>query len=247
MLPVGSPRREWMCRLNMSAIMSRPQFVRILTLFVNRNAFSTLRWQQNDRDCADDIFICILLNANVRISIKIFLNFGPKGTLSSLHHAIEMKSQWRLEFIIFNISLECLELTACPKGINYWARILVNVILFAVFLKFCFIEFSWLICPTLLFHISNTMPSNNIYSNNNDILLLLLMITKIIMIMMIMIEILMLTVTPGDVFNKWFSKKKIKIKNKNNDRYGGTLESSFPIRDWPQQHFAYAPTALFVV
>ena len=45
------------------------------TYFVN-----TLRPGQNGRHFPDDIFKCIFLNENVSISIKISLQFVPKGS-----------------------------------------------------------------------------------------------------------------------------------------------------------------------
>ena len=57
---------------------------------------NTLRPRQNSRHFADDIFKCILFNENVSISIKISLNFVPKGTINnipSLLHIIAWRRQ----------------------------------------------------------------------------------------------------------------------------------------------------------
>ena len=42
----------------------------------------TLWLKQNARHFPDDIFICIFVNENVKISIKISLNFVPKGPIN---------------------------------------------------------------------------------------------------------------------------------------------------------------------
>ena len=44
---------------------------------------NTLRQRQNGRDFADDIFKCISVNENVKISIKISLNFVPMGPIDN--------------------------------------------------------------------------------------------------------------------------------------------------------------------
>ena len=45
---------------------------------------NSLRPRRNKRHFADDIFKCIFLNENVRISIKISLKFVPKGPIPAL-------------------------------------------------------------------------------------------------------------------------------------------------------------------
>ena len=44
----------------------------------------TLRQRQNGHHFPDDIFIFILLNENVWISVKISLKFVPKGPISNI-------------------------------------------------------------------------------------------------------------------------------------------------------------------
>ena len=50
---------------------------------LNVGSFNTLRPRQNGRRFADDTFKRILLNENVRISIKISLKFVPKGPINN--------------------------------------------------------------------------------------------------------------------------------------------------------------------
>ena len=46
--------------------------------------FNTLRPRQNGRHFPDDIFKCIFLNANVWISLKIWLKFVPKFRINNI-------------------------------------------------------------------------------------------------------------------------------------------------------------------
>ena len=56
--------------------------------------FITLGLIQNGRLFADDIFRCIFLNANVWISIKISLQFVPKGTVNNIPALVQIMT-WR--------------------------------------------------------------------------------------------------------------------------------------------------------
>ena len=56
--------------------------------------FNTLRPRQNGRLFADDIFKCIFLNENVRISMKISLNFVPKGRNNNIPALVQIMA-WR--------------------------------------------------------------------------------------------------------------------------------------------------------
>ena len=47
---------------------------------------NSLRPRQNGRRFADDLFKCIFLNENARISIKISLKFIPKGPINNIQH-----------------------------------------------------------------------------------------------------------------------------------------------------------------
>ena len=55
---------------------------------------NTLRPRQNGRRFADDAFICIFLNENVRISIKISLKFVPKGPINNIPALVQIMA-WR--------------------------------------------------------------------------------------------------------------------------------------------------------
>ena len=45
---------------------------------------NTLKPRQNCRQCADEIFKCVFLNENVRISLRMPLNFVPKGSINNI-------------------------------------------------------------------------------------------------------------------------------------------------------------------
>ena len=53
-------------------------------------AFNTLRQRQNGHHFADDTFICIFVNENVRISIKIPLKFVPKGSINNIPALVQI-------------------------------------------------------------------------------------------------------------------------------------------------------------
>ena len=53
-----------------------------------------LRPRQNGRHFADDIFKCIFLNENVRISIKISLKFVPKDPIDNIQSLVQIMA-WR--------------------------------------------------------------------------------------------------------------------------------------------------------
>ena len=55
---------------------------------------NTLRPRQNGRHFANDIFKCIFLNENVRISINISLNFVPKGLINNTPTLVQIMA-WR--------------------------------------------------------------------------------------------------------------------------------------------------------
>ena len=60
----------------------RPQWINILRL------------RQNGRHFPDDTFKCIILNENVRISIKISLKFVPKGPMNKIPALVQIMA-WR--------------------------------------------------------------------------------------------------------------------------------------------------------
>ena len=55
------------------------------SFYIVLSSFNTLRPRQNGRHFADDIFKCIFLKENVRISINISLDFVPYGAID-YHH-----------------------------------------------------------------------------------------------------------------------------------------------------------------
>ena len=55
---------------------------------------TTLRLRQNGRRFEDDTFKCIILNENVRISIKISLKFVPKGPINNNPALVQIMA-WR--------------------------------------------------------------------------------------------------------------------------------------------------------
>ena len=61
----------------------------VLTMQVN-----TLRSRQNGRHFPDDIFKCIFLNDNLRISFKFSLKFVPKGPINNIPALVKIMA-WR--------------------------------------------------------------------------------------------------------------------------------------------------------
>ena len=55
---------------------------------------NTLRPRQNGRHFADNIFKYIFLNENVQISIKISLNFVPRGQINNIPALVQVMA-WR--------------------------------------------------------------------------------------------------------------------------------------------------------
>ena len=53
-------------------------------IIMESTCFNTLRSKQNGRHFPDNIFICIFLNENIRISVKISLKFIPKGPINTI-------------------------------------------------------------------------------------------------------------------------------------------------------------------
>ena len=58
------------------------------------NVIQPIEAETNDRHFADDIFKCIFLDENVRISIKISLKFIPKGTINNIPALVQIMA-WR--------------------------------------------------------------------------------------------------------------------------------------------------------
>ena len=58
--------------------------------YCSEDSFNTLRPRQNGRRFADDIFKRISLNENVWISIKISLNFVPRGPINNIPALVQI-------------------------------------------------------------------------------------------------------------------------------------------------------------
>ena len=56
--------------------------------------FNTFRPRQNGRHFADDIFKCIFLNEDARISLKISLKFVPKVRINNIPALVQIMA-WR--------------------------------------------------------------------------------------------------------------------------------------------------------
>ena len=69
-----------------------PDPYRLLCLHLS--AFNTLRPRQNGRHFADDTFKPIFLNENIRISIKISLNFVPEIPINNIPALVQIMA-WR--------------------------------------------------------------------------------------------------------------------------------------------------------
>ena len=61
-------------------------------------SFNTLRPRQNGRHFADDTFKHILVNKNIRISIKISLKFVPKCPINNIPALVQIMA-WRQAII----------------------------------------------------------------------------------------------------------------------------------------------------
>ena len=62
--------------------------------FTGNICLNTLRPRQNGRLFADDTFKRIFLNENIRISIKISLNYVPKGRVNNILALVQIMA-WR--------------------------------------------------------------------------------------------------------------------------------------------------------
>ena len=65
------------------------------TALVDLFVINTLRPRQNGRHFPDDIFKCIFLNENVRISIKIPLKFDPKCPINNIPALVQKMARSR--------------------------------------------------------------------------------------------------------------------------------------------------------
>ena len=62
--------------------------------FRSYTLFNTMGPRQDGRHFPDDIFKCIFLNENIRISIKISLKFVPKGPINNIPALVQIMA-WR--------------------------------------------------------------------------------------------------------------------------------------------------------
>ena len=65
-----------------------------LTLGPSNLCIITLRSRQNGRHFADDSFKCIILNENVQISLKVFVQFVPKVRINNIPSLVQIMA-WR--------------------------------------------------------------------------------------------------------------------------------------------------------
>ena len=88
-IPTGPPvRGRQLCSRTGNFLLIFLQF------YVYDLRFNTLRPRQNGRHFADDIFKCIFLIENVKISIKISLKFVPKDPINNIPALVQIMA-WR--------------------------------------------------------------------------------------------------------------------------------------------------------
>ena len=109
--------------------------------------FNTLRPRQNGRHFTDDIFNCIFLNENVRISIKISLKFVPKGPINNIPALVQIMA-WRRAIIWTNDGLftDAYMRHSASTGTFFFFKI-----------SFHFLMFIHYKCHILVWNWSNTM------------------------------------------------------------------------------------------
>ena len=80
---------------------------------------NTLRPRQNGRHFTDDTVKCIFLNENVRISIKIFLKFVPKGPINNIPALVQiMPWHWSGDMLLSEPMMVNLLTHICIIGSN---------------------------------------------------------------------------------------------------------------------------------
>ena len=75
--------------VSLSGTISYPMMHMFMHPFYMSNV-NTLRLQQNGCHFPDNIFTCIFLDENVRVSIKISLKFVPKGPISNMPALVQI-------------------------------------------------------------------------------------------------------------------------------------------------------------
>ena len=82
-------KSQWMqtpwCSCNVIVMLSF-----VLMIYAQTPRVNTLRQGQNGHHFAEDIFKCIFLNENGLISIKISLNFVPKGSINNIPALVQI-------------------------------------------------------------------------------------------------------------------------------------------------------------
>ena len=73
-------QQEWLCHSMANKMI--PLMIKFQE--VTNGLLNTLRLRQNGCHFADDPFKCIFLNETLRISIKISLNFVPRGPINNI-------------------------------------------------------------------------------------------------------------------------------------------------------------------
>ena len=93
---------------------------------------NTLRPRQNGRHFPDDIFKCIFLNENVWISIKISLNFVPKGPINNISPLVQIiawrrpgDKPWSEPMMVSLLTHICV---TRPQWVNIYANIMIRTI-----------------------------------------------------------------------------------------------------------------------
>ena len=101
---------------------------------------NTLRPRQNGRHFADNIFKCIFLNENVRISLKISLNFVPNVPINNIPALVQIMAWRRLgdkplsEPMVVSLLMHiCVTRPQCVKG----SFVIEDVYLAFLFLSEC--------------------------------------------------------------------------------------------------------------
>ena len=89
-VPIASPLRPVMVRRCLSLPTG---MITVIQLEYKRRLITTLRPSKNGRRFPD-IFKCIFLNENVRLSIKISLKFVPKGQINNITALVQIMA-WR--------------------------------------------------------------------------------------------------------------------------------------------------------
>ena len=94
---------ETHCVLQFGHLHKCDSLTNLLSYLIGRN--NTLRPIQNGGHFPDNIFKCILLNENVRISIKNSLKFVPKGPINNIPTLVQTMARARRQAIVWTNEL----------------------------------------------------------------------------------------------------------------------------------------------